>query len=614
MILTTQETRAGTGGRSGGQVVTSDDGTEDRERYRQKRRRPRKLGEPGSDPISVEVDKAFDLIPEIGEGRRWYDTPYLVLSWLSAGWRRRLLPQRARSALNYCTNYLLQYNAHDRAKVWSLDNWLHNIHVPEDDHVTVAGIWVIELFPPSQFPAFEKAIEKNGWKRPKWWAPAAENNPAMLQRARSGRGAIWWPLVDLVRKDSKSWIPDGIHADLPPEVEWASLRAIQVGAGLTAVAAHFTLTERAASSLDREWHRKHEPILVPGSRGELPKSLDRQWAAIRETQNVRRHLHDAARNWMSEHVPGFFAASESPQLLLDLLLLERDDPTSAAGEEAPSKDEHNRHMALRALGVSTYPSGHIGSPYLDKLVLEPPSPLIHPDLGDVPTWTLWGNRGAIIEAWGKDAFAGFSDSNDRGIAYRVESTYNLLTMLAVSEFVAINGQRYADIRDRATTRHGKFKLGALRELRRSFLTLSIDLTTVKREVAAFWDDSWRWQLDGGDGFFYRSGPGVPGGDEDSQENVEAPRSFNERVRELQSAQFTSLVEADRDYRDILSTVASIGASADAFKIGRWALVVALVSLAVAVGTIVLADIGCASIVHQVLGWPSPESCRAAAQP
>ena len=613
MILPTQEAKAGAGGMGRVRVTTSEDDADGRERYRQERRRPREPRTPEQGPVSEEIERAYDLIPEIGEGRRWYDTPYRALSWISTGWRRRLLPQRARSALNYGINYLLPYNEHDRAKVWSPDSWMHNVFVPTDEHVTVAGLWAIELFPPSQLPAFEKSLNKNGWKRRQWWAPASEDNPTRLQQARSGHGASWWPLVDLVRKDSKWFVPDGIRADLPAEFEWVGLRAIQVGAGLTAVVAHFTLTGTAASSLDREWHRKHEPILLPGSRGRRPESLDRHWATFRETQHARRHLHDAARHWMSERVSGFFAASRSPQLLLDLLLLEQDDPTSDAHEELAREDEIKRSDALRALGLSTHWFDHIVSPSLEKLVLSPPDAQMHPALGDGPTWTLWGSRGAVVEAWGESAFAGFSDSADRGIAHRVESTYNLLTMLAVSEFLVINGRRYAEIRDQATARHGKFKLGALRDLRRNFLTLSLDLTTVRRETVAFWDSLlWRWES--ADDFVHRPSPTPRALGQDQPEADESPPSFNKRVRKLQDARFESLVAADRDYRDILSTVASIGASADAFKIGRWALVVAFVSLAVAVGTIVVADIGCTSIVHHLLGWPSPESCQVAESP
>ncbi|GAB3095471.1 hypothetical protein GCM10027054_22200 [Isoptericola nanjingensis] len=585
-----------------------DSAAEGRESSRLRRRQSRKLQDLETG-ISDEVARAYELVPAIGKGRRWYDIPYRALSWLSSGWRRRILPRRALLALNYGINYLIPYNEHDRDFVRSRDSWMHNVFVPEDYHVTSAGIWVIELFPPSQLPAFEAALVKNGWKRPKRWAPAKEDNPSMLQRARSGRGAIWWPVVDVVRKGSKWWVPDGIRADLPPHYEWIGLRAMQVGAGLTAVIARFTLTELAASSLDSEWHRDHEPILIRGSRGERPRNLDRHWATFQNTQSARKSLHDSAREWMKEQVPGFFAASNTPQLLLDLLLLEGHDPTLEPYVETAREDEIKRSDALRALGLPDRESHHIVSTSLKKLVLSPPDPVMHPGLGDGPTWTLWGNRDAIIEAWGNDAFAGFSDSTNRGIAYRVESTYPLLTMLAVSNFLEIGAQRYAEIRDRATTRHGKFRPGALRELRQFFLTLSLDLTTVRREAASFWENDRYWRWEAGDDFVFQPTPSTLARYGQGERYEKESRNFNMSVRKRQDEQFELLIAADRDYRDILSTVASIGASVDAFKIGRWALWVALASLAVAVATIILADVGCDSVIHQFVGWPSSETCE-----
>ncbi|WP_454044640.1 hypothetical protein [Cellulosimicrobium sp. Marseille-Q8652] len=589
-----------------------------RERYRQKRRRPRKKREPNEEGVklSAEIERVFDLVPEIGEGRRWYDLPYRMLSWLSSGWRRRFLPERARRAVNNGINNLFQYNEHDRDKAWSLDDWMHNICVPDDEHVTVAGLWVVELFPPSQLPAFERSLNKNGWKHSRWGSLEREDNPTILQQARSGKGMHWWRLVDVAQKDSKLWNPDAIRSELPSEFEWIELRAVQIGAGLTAIVAHFTLTESAASSLDREWHRPHEPIMVrEGHHNIRRRSLDRQWAAFHETQAVRRSLHDAARDWMAEQVPGYFAANDSPQLLLDLMLLEQHDPATESYVEPELDDARKLSDALRAIGLPDHEAHQIVSPSLEKLVLTENDPRMHPTLGDGPLWTLWGNRGAITEAWKRSRHSRLMGDNiDRAVAHRVESAYFLMIMLAVSEFLEISAQRYAEIRDRATTRHGQFKAGALRDLRQNFLTLSLDLATVSREAAVFWGEDRKWMWDGAHKFVYELTPSARANHPNLEDAGGKPRSFIERVRKLQDQRLEALVTADREYRDILSSVASLGASADAFKIGRWALWVALASLAVAIATIVLADVGCNSVIHQIVGWPSPESCQVSPSP
>lgn len=582
----------------------------EREKYRQKRRRPRPPRDPDGIPISKLIADAYDLVPEIGEGYRWYDWPYRLFSWLCSGWRRKLLPRRVRGWLTAGINRLFPFAEHDRDKVWPLDELHHNVFVPDDEHVKVAGLWGIELFPPAELHAFERALRKNGWQRSRSWAPRDDDNAVALERSRSGGGAFWWRLVHVVKKNSSWFVPDAVQASLPKEFETVELRAIQVGAGLTAVLAAFTLTEAAATSLDEEWHRQHEPMLLrtPGSRRR--RSFDRQWSAYWQTQTRRRDLHDAARAWLAKMVPGFFAINGSPQPLFDLLLLDQFDPTKEPYVEGSRDERVKQNNALRALGLSNNDFHHISSKYLPKLVLSPLDSRMHEALGDDPTWTLWGNRDAIIAAFGEDALSGFGNDADRAISHRVESMYNLQVMLAVSEFLHVSNKRYAAIRDRASTRHGKFKPAALRELRKNLLTLSLNITTARRDVAEFWRSPlWRW--DGGAKFDFVPTPRARfRADQDGRE-PDKPISFNDDVRKQHKRHFDQLARADRDYRDILSTVASLGASVDTFRIGRWALFVAIASLVVALGTIVLADVGCDSIVHHLFGWPPATQCQPA---
>lgn len=73
-------------------------------------------------PISDDIAHAFDLIPEAGEGVRWYDPPYRLIGWLLSGWRRKIIHRGARTWLNDRLNDLLQFNEHDRHKVYGLDS------------------------------------------------------------------------------------------------------------------------------------------------------------------------------------------------------------------------------------------------------------------------------------------------------------------------------------------------------------------------------------------------------------------------------------------------------------------------------------------------------------
>ena len=70
--------------------------------------------------------------------------------------------------------------------------------------------------------------------------------------------------------------------------------------------------------LDDVWHATHEPSIT--RRGQVFSTQDRMWSGFRITQQARGGVHEAARTWMSQKMPGFFSTSDEPRPLLDLLL------------------------------------------------------------------------------------------------------------------------------------------------------------------------------------------------------------------------------------------------------------------------------------------------------
>lgn len=579
----------------------------DREKYRQRARRPHT--EAGEAPVSSKyVAEVFGLVPEIGNGYRWYDYPYRILWWLAYGWRAKVLRGRVRTWIFKGINCLSIYNDHDRNKAWSLEDPYHNVFVPDDEHVNVAGIWLVELFPPTELPALERALKRNGWGGSRAYTVHQGGNHELLKKARAGGGAYWWSLVDVVKKDSKWFVPDGLREHLPAEFEHVGLRAVQVGAGLTAVIAAFHLNQEASMSLDAEWHRQHQPILRKGKG--RPRSLDRQWATFWEVQSERRRLHYAARTWLADRLPGFFSASEEPLPLLDLLLFDHLDPTADRPDlkdrdEAMREHANQTSDALRALGLRKPVFDMLLSESLPKLVLSQLDGHLHEALGEDPTWTLWGSRPAVVKALGEDELRYSGNDENRAIANRlVHGMSNLFVMLAVSQYLTVTERRYAAIRDRASTRHGKFRPRALTELRKEFLTLSLNLASIERDTTAFWARPWRW--DGDAKFYFQPSPSERARNRDQATDSHKPTSFNESLKESHEKWFSRLIDADRAYRDILSTVASLGASADSYRMGRLALIVAVASVVVAVAAVGVADVGSDSLWVQlsetVTGW------------
>lgn len=563
------------------------------EKYRQARRRgarPRERSASGS----PEIDRSFDLVPFLGEGCRWYDIPYRLMTWLGSGWPRRVQPEALLSLWNLGINYLLPFNEHHRNLAWPLDDQTHSLLVPDQEHVTVGAVWLVELFPPTDLAALERALRRNGWDDSRLLGRPERGNREALARARAGTGSPWWRVAHLIRKGSLKWGAGAVRAELPNLFETADIRAVQVGDGLTALVCKFEVGDKAATALDEEWHSPHKPRMQFSLRSR-PRSLDRRWAAFWNVQSVRRSMHDEARTWLTTNVPGYFGSRRKPQPALDLVLTEVFDPTSSDPSNDSGVSQPHRE-AFRALALDSHPVYRLTSAELPKLLLDRPQPSMHRAMQGASAWSLWGKRAAVVEAFGEGLRAYGADS-DRAIAYRVdERVYNLMVMLGISEMLGIATREQAQVRDTAARLHGKFRPKSLRALRKFLLTSSVDLAMISRDVKSFWDRDWRWE--GEARFAYTLAPDHQLADAEAGRKTEDPVDLSATVQSRQEGVLATLLAADRDLRDILSTVASLGASVDGFRLGRVALFVAIVSLVTAVATVLASEISPTSI----LGW------------
>jgi hypothetical protein len=112
---------------------------------------------------------------------------------------KKVLPRFVREWLYFGLNYLIPFNEHDRHKIWSTSDPLENVTVPSNERVFVPGLWVVELFPPSEFASLEEIIESNSWDRRRRYIFGREGNREMMERSRSGEGWTWWPLAEIAR-------------------------------------------------------------------------------------------------------------------------------------------------------------------------------------------------------------------------------------------------------------------------------------------------------------------------------------------------------------------------------------------------------------------------------
>lgn len=513
--------------------------------------------------------RAQEIVPDIGEGRRWYDLPYKVADWMVRGKPRRFLPRWARVRLNHLTISLRAFNTRDQYKVWPEDDLNRRLNVPDDEHVSFPCLWVVELFPPSRYEALLKASKRKGWNKGRELMQR-EQNLEILKASRGGRGWSWWNLADIIDPRATYSFGGDIVERLPDEFVSIELRGITVGPSLTAVVGCFTLDKDADKALDDVWHADHEPSVV--RRGPTLQVEDRQWSGYRQTQQKRQSIHDAARAWMSESLRGFFATSNEPQLVLDLCLTDLYDPI------AVHRDRDERDI-FRALGLTRFETEYNVSPQIPGFILLPADGTLCANLEDRNVWTLWGQHDVVKEAFA-DALKGRGSDLGRAIASALDHRIRMFAVaLSFTGYVDAAKTQHADMRDNATGRHRRFSTSQLRKLRRALLNLSIDLAGMERDTRAFWARKSYW--DPIVEFSHIEAPGLVESLREIGRESHDPIDFNKLIRKRQQSELRALVESDDTYRDILSTVSALGASADSTRVGRLALIVAAASLVVA---------------------------------
>ncbi|MEU9323812.1 hypothetical protein AB0D91_08340 [Streptomyces canus] len=456
---------------------------------------------------------------------------------------------------------------------------------PEGETLEVPGVWVVELFPPSEFDALVRSLDKNSWDAKRIRYGIGERNRDYLDRMRSGGSGGWWKLGQVVSTGAFIY-PDAKVAKLPQGFAAVDLTAAHIGDGLTAVVAFFRVSEDGAAALNEEWHREHEPQIV--WRHGRPKAEDRMWSTFRITQGARRRLHDKARIWMRDTLPGAFARRSVPQPLIDLILFSGYDPTLGAWESNEFSD------ALRALGLNCGSPYHCKSEKFPGLLLDAVDKGMCPAL-DADTWALWGRQSKVAELLGNLDMYGGNDG--AGIAHRIDDDVReALRLLSVSTFLREVQAEYSQLRDAARAQHGKFDARRLKKMRAVFLALSVDLSSTVRDVKEFHARSKRnAELPV---FMFEDPAWLTEQRQSARANP--PRNYTNMLLKRQKREVIEIASEDREYREILSAVASLGASIDTFKVGRVALWVALLSLAVSMVALLLADVGSDTVVSHLV--------------
>lgn len=538
----------------------------------------------------LQEDEMETKLRPLGYGRRWYDLLFHLFRFLQYSWLGKRLPLKLRRRFYYMNNYLVQLHEVKHMLATESRRFQGPLNTPNDEHVSIPGLWVVDYFPPSLIVELDKAIKSNCWDNRRHLG-MGESNAETLKDSRHGAGPMWWRIAEISSPGAGYTFPNGYTENLPKEFRAVELKGVPIGEGVTAVIAHFHLSESGSAVVDEVWHMDHQPALAR-TKGHLVVAESQRWTAFRRTQASRDKLHRVARDWLRSRFPGTFAQSREHQPLMDLLLLDQFDPLSGERADTETSDR------MRALGLTDLNVTWQTSEELPGFLLQKSNKDLAPGLQE-RTWALWGKRGVVV------ADAGFWHSDDDGdgaITHRVDGQMSdLVVRLGLSELLELLKTESATMRDSARAYHGKFGRRDLKRLRQRFLTASLDFSSIERDVKQYnsrrWRDREAW-------FVCDYVPWIRRQDAEAGLKPFKPIQVNKDLRKRQNKAAQDLVAFDRSYREILSTVASLGASIDAFKVQRYAIWIAVGSVIVALATLVVSLLTSKETAEIIEAWLS----------
>lgn len=174
----------------------------------------------GTDVLAIDQleDEAEKSFKSVGYGQRWYDPVYNLLRFLQYSWLGKRLPASLRRRLYWMSNYLVQLNEVERMIAAGGRMWEEPLNLPDDEHVSVPGIWAVDYFPPSLIDELDKAIKANHWdNRPH--IGMGQSSAETLKDSRQGSGPSWWRIADIAIPGAGYWFPDGYRESCPRSSE-----------------------------------------------------------------------------------------------------------------------------------------------------------------------------------------------------------------------------------------------------------------------------------------------------------------------------------------------------------------------------------------------------------
>jgi len=254
---------------------------------------------------------------------------------------------------------------------------------PEDEHVTWAALWMVELYLPDNAEDLVEGLRELGWDRDEG---LAIRDAVKWVRTARATGQLGWTRLGPFRPQAARDFPMMARADIPEPFASLQAKLLQLGPGVTALVASFVLSESEQACLDRTLRERTEARAEAHGRTGVRTFPPRM---VKEGQIAaeRGRIRSAAAGWIAQHIPGCFAVTGANLPSWDLITTEL-SPLIRSRDQAPDWRD--------ALGVD-YGERWSFEPPDDDLVLVLPPFRVIPE----PRPTFTGRRQILIDALGE---------------------------------------------------------------------------------------------------------------------------------------------------------------------------------------------------------------------
>ncbi|WP_328991491.1 hypothetical protein OG394_34965 [Kribbella sp. NBC_01245] len=530
-----------------------------------------------SDESCPDPETGSSLTPEIpkpsDDVSGWYTAPENFLNRIDRLALKAKIPRLLRRPIWAARHELTLYWLRDRYRARLDESHEQYYSMPSGETIHWPIFWLTEAFTPSTLDALLDGIDKAGWSAPRSSIRRSDEVREWIaqMRRRGDTGMAWMNLVTIIPKDGPVGLMSGaVRSSLPEGIKRVVIRLHQPTSALTLLRAGFVLDESESLILDRTLKEKTEPRVSrePGMRRR--NTLDTVFAKRGDLKNIVTSHHVEAQKWIARRVPGiFWNVQPGRPSVIDLMLTEVSEPA-----QGPRRGFDRFY--LEELGI--------GTAYDSWICTDPKGLYLHAGGGLrelAPGYTL---SGRYADVFADDAFQYMGDGKRSvdNIVWRLDMSYidGIASRLAITDLLRLLEHDQAATRDLAKRIHGRGAVRSSLRLRERVFGVSLDIVEIARGLEQLTADRRRYAYDVLE-FEQR--------ERDKTGLVHVTNLVNALRKEQREAS-RRLAEQDRQLREVLHTGASLSAAAADIRLQRWTVVIAMLSILIAVGAVVVSVI------------------------